>query len=219
MKSKLLLVEDDEDLGAGLKRALELHHYKVCWEMSGAAAINAASSQRFSACVLDLGLPDLDGGTIIPDLRHLDSSMPILALTARDALREKVRVLNLGADDYIVKPVELDELVARLQAVSRRAAKVEPSLISIDGLVIATESRSVTVGGRDVSLTTREFDVLFMLAKAQGKVVARETIHSALEKWSDERDSNIVDVHIHNIRKKIGSDYILTIRGIGYMMK
>lgn len=219
MQSNLLLVEDDEDLGSGLKRALEFYHYKVSWERSGAGAISAASLQRYSVCVLDLGLPDLDGASIISDLRFRDPVLPILALTARDALREKVRVLNLGADDYVVKPVELEELVARLQAVSRRATKAEPSLIRIDRLVIKTESRSVSVGTRDISLTAREFDVLLMLAKAHGKVVAREALRAELERWSDERDSNIVDVHIHNIRKKVGADYILTVRGIGYMMK
>lgn len=219
MNFELLLVEDDEDLGAGLKRALEFHRFRVVWERTGKSAISVVATRKFSACVLDLGLPDLDGAAIIPDLRASYPDMPVIALTARDLVREKVRVLNLGADDYIVKPVELEELVARIRAVARRSSKAPGGEIRIGEVTIDTDARSVQVEGRPVNLTAREFDVLIMLAQSNGRVVARETIRSALEKWADDRDSNIVDVHIHNIRKKVGSELIRTMRGIGYMIK
>lgn len=219
MNFELLLVEDDEDLGAGLKRALEFHRFRVVWEKNGKAAIGVVATRKFSACVLDLGLPDLDGATIISDLRSIHPAMAVIVLTARDLVREKVRVLNLGADDYVVKPVELEELVARIQAVARRASKSVVAEFRIGEVIVDAEARSVHVGNRLVNLTSREFDVLMMLVQSNGRVVSRETIRAALEKWTDERDSNIVDVHIHNIRKKLGSDLILTMRGIGYMIK
>lgn len=219
MNFELLLVEDDEDLGAGLKRALEFHCFRVVWEKTGKTALSVVSTRKFSACVLDLGLPDLDGATIISDLRSIHPAMPVIVLTARDLVREKVRVLNLGADDYIVKPVELEELVARIQAVARRASKSVVAEIRIGEVIVDAGARSVHVGDRLVNLTAREFDVLVVLAQSNGRVVSRETIRTTLERWPDERDSNIVDVHIHNIRKKLGADLILTMRGIGYMIK
>lgn len=219
MTSDLLLVEDDEDLGSALKRALEFHRFRVIWHRTGNSAIAHAASSRIAACVLDLGLPDLDGAAIIEDLRAHSPAVPVLVLTARDSVREKVRVLNLGADDYIVKPVDLDELVARINAVMRRAKEPEPEIVEINGLLLNPAARSVQLHGEPILLTAREFDVLFLIAKAYGKVISRDVIRAALEKWGDERDSNLIEVHIHNIRKKIGAELIYTVRGVGYMMR
>jgi DNA-binding response OmpR family regulator len=219
MNSTLLLVEDDQDLGLGLKAALEFRGYRVVWEVTGRGAIWAASNTRFGACILDLGLPDLDGSSIIRDLRVGDAELPVLVLSARDAVREKVRVLNLGADDYVLKPIELDELVARLQAITRRGARQNQDVIQAGEITIDIGSRCATVGETPVDLTTKEFDLLLLLAKAYGKVVARETMRSALDKWVEDRESNSLDVHIHNLRKKLGGDFIGTVRGVGYIIK
>lgn len=215
---RILLVEDDRLLGDGVKAGLCAAGFAVDWVRDGEAALAAMATEGFAAVVLDLGLPRRDGLSVLSALRAAGNAVPVLVLTARDQVADKVRCLDLGADDYVVKPFDLDELAARLRALARRArGRAEASLRHGD-VVLDPAARSVTLRGEPVVLTGREFDLLQMLLDAAGRVLTRRVLDEQLYAWGEAVGSNALEVHIHHLRKKLGADLIRTVRGVGYMV-
>ena len=214
---RILLVEDDRLLGDGLQAGLTQAGYAVDWLRDGEAAVAALSAESFAAVVLDLGLPKRDGLSVLQWLRGRHDATPVLILTARDQLEDKVRGLDLGADDYLLKPFDLDEIAARLRALVRRAhGRPEPVLVLGD-IELNPAARTVTHAGEPVELTPREFDLLHLLLENSGRVLTRRSLEEQLYTWHDAVDSNALEVHIHHLRKKLGNELIRTVRGVGYM--
>ncbi|OYW37856.1 MAG: DNA-binding response regulator [Hydrogenophilales bacterium 12-61-10] len=214
---RILLVEDDRMLGDGLQAGLTQAGYAVDWLRDGEAAVAALSTERFAAVVLDLGLPKRDGLSVLQWLRARHDATPVLILTARDQLEDKVRGLDLGADDYVLKPFDLDEIAARLRALVRRAHGRPQPLLSLGEVELDPAARSVTCAGLAVELTPREFDLLQLLLENSGRVLTRRALEEQLYTWNDAVDSNALEVHIHHLRKKLGNELIRTVRGVGYM--
>jgi DNA-binding response OmpR family regulator len=217
---RILLVEDDPLLGDGLTAGLRQAGFAVDWVKDGTAADHALKSESFDLAVLDLGLPRLSGMEILRRLRERPAdaggNTPVLVLTARDATDDKVAGLDAGADDYLVKPVDLDELAARVRALTRRAAGRTLPQIHHGALMLDPISRQVTRHGEMVELSIREFDLLQTLLENTGRVMTRTQLEGALYGWRDEPDSNALEVHIHHLRRKLGNELIKTLRGIGY---
>lgn len=214
---RILLVEDDRLLGDGLQAGLTQAGYAVEWLRDGEAAVAALSTESFSAVVLDLGLPKRDGLSVLQWLRGRHDATPVLILTARDQPGDKVRGLDLGADDYVLKPFDLDEIAARLRALLRRAAgRPEPGL-SLGEIELNPASRTVTLAQKPVELTPREFDLLHLLLQNADRVLTRRMLEEQLYTWNDAVDSNALEVHIHHLRRKLGNDWLRTVRGVGYM--
>jgi two-component system OmpR family response regulator/two-component system response regulator QseB len=214
---RILLVEDDRLLGDGLKAGLTQAGYAVDWLRDGEAAVAALSTESFAAVVLDLGLPKRDGLSVLQWLRGRHDATPVLILTARDQLEDKVRGLDLGADDYVLKPFDLDEIAARLRALVRRAHGRPEPVLTLGGIELNPAARTVTRAGEAVELTPREFDLLHLLLQNADRVLTRRALEEQLYTWNDAVDSNALEVHIHHLRKKLGSELIRTVRGVGYM--
>ena len=213
---RILLVEDDPQLGDGLTIGLRQAGFAVDWLKDGNSADQALQSETFDFVVLDLGLPRLSGMEVLSRARRRGQDMPILILTARDATGEKVAGLDAGADDYLVKPIDLDELTARIRALTRRSAgRAEPLLIHGD-LALDPAAHTVTQAGLLVELSSREFSLLQQLLENAGRVLTRTQLEQSIYGWRDEPDSNALEVHIHHLRKKLGSELIRTLRGVGY---
>jgi DNA-binding response OmpR family regulator len=215
---RILLAEDDPLLGDGLKAGLRQLGFQVDWVKDGAAAQRELRTQSYAAAVLDLGLPRLDGMDVLKTVRHAGISIPILVLTARDAVPDRIRGLDLGADDYVVKPVDLHELAARLRALVRRAHGQPTEILSARDVVLDPAARSVRKAGTPVTLSTREFDLLHALMLSADRVLSREQLEQHLYSWGQEVESNAVEVHIHNLRRKLGNSLIQTVRGVGYIL-
>lgn len=217
---RILLVEDDPLLGDGLTAGLRQAGFAVDWVKDGVAADHALKSESFDLVVLDLGLPRLSGMEVLRRLRErpgdAGGNTPVLVLTARDATGDKVAGLDAGADDYLVKPVDLDELAARVRALTRRAAGRTMPQVHHGELMLDPIARQVTQHGEAVELSAREFDLLQALLENTGRVMTRTQLEGALYGWRDEPDSNALEVHIHHLRRKLGNDLIKTLRGIGY---
>ncbi|UCV04998.1 response regulator [Dechloromonas denitrificans] len=213
---RILLVEDDPQLGDGLTIGLRQAGFAVDWVQDGMAADHALQSEIFDLVVLDLGLPKLSGMEVLSRARGRGQTMPILILTARDATGDKVSGLDAGADDYLVKPIDLDELTARLRALTRRSAGRADPLLTHGSIVVDPAAHSVTLAGQAVELSSREFSLLQMLLESAGRVLTRSQLEQSIYGWRDEPDSNALEVHIHHLRKKLGSDLIRTLRGVGY---
>ncbi len=213
---RVLLVEDDPQLGDGLTVGLRQSGCAVDWVRDGAAADAALASERFDLVVLDLGLPRLSGMELLARVRGRGQTVPVLVLTARDATADKVAGLDAGADDYLVKPVELDELAARIRALARRAAGRAAPLLRCGEVTLDPAGRRVTKAEFAVELPAREFALLQALMENAGRVMTRAQLESSIYGWRDEPDSNALEVHIHHLRKKLGSDFIRTLRGVGY---
>lgn len=213
---RLLIAEDDPQLGDGLTVGLRQDGYAVDWVKDGVAADLALKTETYDLLVLDLGLPRLDGMGVLARLRERGQALPVLILTARDATGDKIAGLDAGADDYLVKPVSLDELAARVRALARRAAGRAQPLLRHGDLVLDPAAREVTLAGAPVDLSTREFSLLQMLLENAGRVMTRAQLEASLYGWRDEPDSNALEVHIHHLRKKLGAERIKTLRGIGY---
>ena len=215
---RILLAEDDTLLGDGLRAGLRQRGFQIDWVRDGAAAERELRGQPYAAAVLDLGLPLRDGIDVLGAVRRAGVTLPVLVLTARDAVPDRVRGLDVGADDYVVKPVDLDELAARLRALVRRAhGQVQERLVAQDVMLDAA-ARSVTQAGVPVTLSTREFDLLQVLMLGAGRVLSREQIEQQLYSWGQEVESNAVEVHVHHLRRKLGAALIQTVRGVGYML-
>lgn len=213
---RILLVEDDRLLGDGLQAGLTQAGYAVDWVRDGEAAVAALSTESFAAVVLDLGLPKRDGLSVLQWLRGRGDATPVLILTARDQLEDKVRGLDLGADDYVLKPFDLDEIAARLRALVRRAHGRSEPLLRLHEIELNPAARTVTRAGAAVELTPREFDLLHLLLQNADRVVTRRTLEEQLYTWGDAIDSNALEVHVHHLRRKLGNDLIRTVRGVGY---
>jgi two-component system OmpR family response regulator/two-component system response regulator QseB len=215
---RILLVEDDPLLGDGLRAGLRQRGLQVDWVRDGEAAARELRAQPWEAAVLDLGLPRRDGMEVLGELRRDGIALPVLVLTARDAVPDRVRGLDSGADDYVVKPVDLDELAARLRALVRRAHGQPQERLVAQDIVLDPAARTVVQGGQPVPLSTREFDLLQVLMLNAGRVLGREQIEQHLYSWGREVDSNAVEVHVHHLRRKLGSEAIRTVRGVGYTL-
>lgn len=214
---RILLVEDDALLGDGLKAGLSQSGFAVDWLRDGEAAVAALTTERFAAVVLDLGLPRRDGLSVLQWLRGRGDPTPVLVLTARDQLEDKVRGLDLGADDYVLKPFDLDEVAARLRALMRRAHGKSAPLLKLGDIELDPAARSVTQRGQPVDLTGREFDLLHVLLQSSGHVLTRRMLEEQLYTWDEGVGSNALEVHVHHLRRKLGNDVIRTVRGVGYM--
>ena len=215
---RILLAEDDPLLGDGLRAGLRQSGFQVDWVRDGLAAERELRAEPYAAAVLDLGLPLLDGMEVLARVRQAGLKMPVLVLTARDAVPDRIRGLDLGADDYVIKPVDLDELAARLRALVRRAHGQSAELMSAQDVQMDPAARSVSQDGREVSLTAREFDLLHALMLNIGRVLSREQLEQRLYSWGQEVESNAVEVHVHHLRRKLGNGLIQTVRGVGYMV-
>ena len=214
---RILLVEDDALLGDGLKAGLSQSGFAVDWLRDGEAAVAALATERFAAVVLDLGLPRRDGLSVLQWLRGRGDATPVLVLTARDQLEDKVRGLDLGADDYVLKPFDLDEVAARLRALVRRAHGKSAPLLKLGDIELDPAARTVTQRGQPVDLTGREFDLLHVLLQSSGHVLTRRMLEEQLYTWDEGVGSNALEVHVHHLRRKLGNDVIRTVRGVGYM--
>ena len=204
-------------LGDGLQAGLTQAGYAVDWLRDGEAAVAALSTESFAAVVLDLGLPKRDGLSVLKWLRERHDATPVLILTARDQLEDKVRGLDLGADDYVLKPFDLDEIAARLRALVRRAHGRPVPVIALGEIELNPAARTVTRSGQTVELTPREFDLLHLLLQNADRVLTRRSLEEQLYTWNEAVDSNALEVHIHHLRRKLGNELIRTVRGVGYM--
>ncbi len=215
---RILLAEDDALLGSGLRTGLDQRGFQVDWVRDGVAAERELLDAQHQAAVLDIGLPRLDGLAVLKAVRARGVNTPVLVLTARDAVSHRIEGLNLGADDYVVKPVDLDELAARLHALVRRAHGKVQATLQVRDVVMDPVSRQVSRKGASVGLSTREFDLLQALLLNAGRVLSREQLEQHLYRWGHEVESNAIEVHIHHLRRKIGSGLIETVRGVGYIV-
>ncbi len=215
---RILLAEDDPLLGDGLQAGLRQLGFQVDWVRDGEAAERELRAQSYAAAVLDLGLPRKDGLDVLAAIRQSKNPTPVLVLTARDTVPDRIRGLNIGADDYVVKPVDLHELAARLRALVRRAHGEPQERLSAQDVVLDPAARSVRQAGVAVTLSTREFDLLQALMLNADRVLSREQLEQNIYSWGKEVESNAVEVHIHNLRRKLGTALIQTVRGVGYML-
>ena len=215
---RILLAEDDTLLGDGLRAGLRQQGFQVDWVRDGAAAERELRAEPYAAAVLDLGLPQKDGMDVLAAVRRAGVTLPVLVLTARDAVPERIRGLDLGADDYVLKPVDLHELAARLRALVRRAHGQAQEQLQVRDLSLDAAGRVVRQAGQPVALSTREFDLLHALMLNAGRVLSREQLEQHLYSWGHEVDSNAVEVHVHHLRRKLAPHLIQTVRGVGYLM-
>jgi two-component system response regulator QseB len=215
---RLLLVEDDQPLGRGLKKGLEQNGFAVDWVQDGQAALNEGGQTQYGAIVLDLGLPRVGGMDVLETLRVKGVQTPVLILTAHDHLDARVQGLDLGADDYMVKPIDIRELAARLRAAIRRGQGMAQAAFQVGQLTIDPAKREAAWNGLVVDLTPREFDVLHVLSLGNGRVLTRGQIEQQMTSWGQTIESNAVEVHIHHLRKKMPHLPLKTIRGVGYQL-
>ena len=215
---RILLAEDDALLGDGLRAGLRQLGFQVDWVRDGNAAERELATGDYAAAVLDLGLPFKDGLDVLRDVRAVKVTTPVLVLTARDAVPDRIAGLDLGADDYVLKPVDLNELGARLRALVRRSHGQVQDVLRCGGIALDPCARRVTQDGNAVALATREFDLLHALMLSAGRVMSREQLEQKLYSWGHEVESNAIEVHIHHLRRKLQTDLIQTVRGIGYTM-
>jgi two-component system, OmpR family, response regulator QseB len=215
---RILLVEDDELLGDGLQAGLIQRSYTVDWVKDGLAAEQALEYDDFDVIVLDLGLPKRSGLSVLETIRKKGKKTPVLILTARESVDDKILGLDTGADDYMVKPCDLDELAARIRALHRRKTGSAAPVVEHRGLTLDPSSHSITFENEVLNLARREYALLEKLLENVGKIVSRDQLQQTLYGWT-EIDSNTLEVHIHNIRKKLPKNFIRTIRGVGYMIE
>ena len=216
---RILLAEDDELLGSGLRAGLAQHGFAVDWVRDGVAAERELLTGNFQAAVLDLGLPRQDGMDTLRAVRAQQNRTPVLILTARDAIDARIHGLDGGADDYIVKPVDLGELAARLRALIRRAHGEPSAQLTLGNLRLDTAARQVWQGDELVDLSGREFNLLQVFLLNADRVLTREQLEQQIYKWGSEVSSNAVEVHVHNLRRKLGPSVIETVRGVGYVSR
>jgi DNA-binding response OmpR family regulator len=216
---RILLAEDDNLLGDGLRTGLRQLGFLVDWVRDGNAAERELRTQEYSAAVLDIGLPLQTGLEVLAHIRQARVMTPVLVLTARDAVPDRIQGLDLGADDYVVKPVDLNELAARLRALVRRAHGQVQEHLTAQDVVLTPSSRTVKRAGVVVTLSTREFDLLQAFMLSADRVLTRSQLEQQLYSWGQEVESNAIEVHIHNLRRKLGSNLVHTVRGVGYMLK
>ena len=213
---RLLLIEDDTMIGRALRQGLSDAGFTVDWVMDGRAAERALGNDVYDLALLDLGLPGQDGMAVLQGLRTRGNAIPVLIVTARDAVADRIAGLNAGADDYVLKPFDLDELVARVRALLRRHAGGGSPLLECGQLTLDPLKKQVSLKGEPVSLSPREFALLETLMQRPGAVLSREQLEDSIYGWTEEIGSNAVEVHLHKLRRKLGTDTIRNVRGVGY---
>ncbi len=216
---RILLAEDDSSLGDTIQAWLRLDGHAVDWVRRGDSARTALATHRYDCVLLDRGLPGLSGDDLLASLRAAGDTVPVILITAFNALSDRVEGLDLGADDYLVKPFELEEMSARIRAAVRRGASQASNLLAHAGIALDLETRQASLHGQPVALTAREYHVLLALLQRRNSIVTRAQIEESLYGWGEEVESNAIEVYIHNLRKKFGSDSIVTVRGLGYRLK
>jgi len=215
---RVLLVEDDAMIGEAVLDVLRAEHYAVDWVRDGAMADTALRSHSYDLVLLDLGLPKRDGLDVLRSLRARHVAVPVLIATARDAVGDRVAGLDAGADDYVVKPYDTDELLARVRALLRRSAGHGEPVFSHKGVTLNPATREAAIDGEPVTLSAREWAVLEPMLARPGVVFSRTQLEEKLYGWKDDISSNAVEVYVHGLRKKLGSDLIQTVRGLGYVV-
>jgi two-component system response regulator QseB len=213
---RLLLVEDDPMIGASIQKGLRQDGFSVDWVRDGSAADAALTANTYDTLLLDLGLPGKSGDELLRGLRRAGSTMPVLIITARDAVSDRIAQLDSGADDYIVKPFDLDELAARIRAVRRRHAGRADRAIRVGPVTFDQAAKRVTLHGKEVPLSARELALLDALLDRPGAILSRAQLEERIYGWGEEIESNAVEVYVHTLRKKLGADFIRTVRGVGY---
>ena len=214
---RILLVEDDEALGEGIRVALKPEGYTVDWAHDGASALHALTHEDFGLAVLDLGLPRMDGLEVLQRLRAGASAIPVLVLTARDSTADRIAGLDAGADDYLVKPFDVDELKARIRALLRRSFSRAQPVLEYREVSLDPVAQQVSYRGQPVALQRKEFLLLHELLAQPGRVLTRDRLQQVLYGWDEEAESNALEVHIHHLRKKLFPELIRTVRGVGYL--
>ncbi len=215
---RLLLVEDDPMIGASVQKGLRQDGFAVDWVRDGPTAELAVANESYALILLDLGLPKKDGLDVLATLRQRGNTTPVLVLTARDAVADRVKGLDSGADDYLVKPFDLDELAARIRALLRRQAGRAEPVIRHGELTLNPSTHEATLRGQALVLTAREFALLEALLERPGVILSRAQLEERLYGWGEEIESNAVEVYVHSLRKKLGADFIRNVRGVGYMV-
>lgn len=216
---RILLVEDDELLGDALKAGLMQLDYAVDWLKDGSSALSALKTENFDLIILDLGLPKLMGMELLKLARKNDVKTPILILTAHDSIDDRVKGLDNGADDYMTKPCDLDELGARARALIRRSQGRADASIQYENITLDPAAHSVLLDGKAVKIARREFAILHKLLENTGQVLSRESLIQSIYGWDEDVESNALEVHVHNLRKKLNANFIKTIRGVGYIIE
>lgn len=216
---RILLVEDDELLGDAARAGLGQYGYTVDWLKDGESAKLALKNESFDLVVLDLGLPKLSGLGLLRDVRASGNVTPVIILTARETIEDRVKGLDCGADDYLTKPFDMGELTARVRALIRRSTGRADATIQYRNVELDPAAHSVSVDGEEVNVPRREFALLQKLLENSGHVLSREQLMQSVYGWEEDVDSNALEVHIHNLRKKLNATFIRTIRGVGYMVE
>lgn len=215
----ILLIEDDGALASALSKTLSREGFIVNHVAQGKRAITTVKTEPTDIVILDLGLPDMDGLAVLSAIRKHSAALPVLILTARSSIQEKVSGLDLGADDYLAKPFEVNELLARLRVFERRASAFKHSGLSVGEVALDATSYQASVANKPIELSRREFMLLKALVENAGRVLTRESLESKLYRWGEEVASNTIEVHIHHLRKKLPNGFIQTLRGVGYIVK
>ncbi|MGI4985476.1 MAG: response regulator [Janthinobacterium lividum] len=215
---RILLVEDDRMIAEGVRKALRADGWAADWVADGAAALSALALEQYDMVLLDLGLPKRDGLDVLRHLRAAGQRLPVMIVTARDAVADRIKGLDAGADDYLVKPFDLDELAARMRALLRRQAGRSDPAVRIGRLSIDPAARAVALDGVAVALSAREFALLEALIARPGAVLSKAQLEERIYGWGEEIGSNAVEVYVHALRKKLGADVIRTVRGLGYVV-
>jgi two-component system, OmpR family, response regulator QseB len=215
---QILLIEDDRMIGWALSRGLTDEGFAVDWLDDGDAAVVACSERSYDAAILDLGLPNRDGLQVLAELRSQGNTLPVVVLTARDSVAERIKGLDAGADDYLCKPFDFDELVARIRAVLRRRAGQAMPILSYRELTLNPTTRRVSYKGDFLNLSAKEFALLEILLQRPGVVITPAQLRDKLYGWDKDVESNTVEVYIHSLRRKLGHDYIENVRSVGYRM-
>lgn len=215
---RVLLVEDDTHLANGLRESLRHEGYSADVVFNGNDGLNAIQSGDFDIVILDLGLPDIDGLSVLKKAKQINKELPVLILTARDGIESKVKGLDLGADDYLAKPFSIEELLARLRVIERRLGNHYTSVIEHKGLSIDTKAHIISINEVDASFSRREYMIIKSLLENIGRIQSKEQLESKLYEWGEEVASNTIEVHISNIRKKLPKAFIKTVRGVGYVV-
>ena len=217
---RILLVEDDLLLGDGIKTCLHQFGYTVDWTHDGQSALMTLSQEHYDIMLLDLNIPKKDGHEVLSIIRSKKISIPVIVLTAKDDITNKLKALDSGADDYIVKPVDPMELKSRINAVQRRFHSQNSSQIEFGSITMDTSTHNLEINGKSITLSKKEFKILHKLMQQPNKVIKRDILIQTLYGWEEDVESNTLEVHIYNIRKKLGNDVkLVTIRGVGYMLK
>jgi two-component system response regulator QseB len=215
---RLLLVEDDPMIGESVRKGMQQDGFAVDWVQDGRAAELALETNAYDTLLLDLGLPRKDGLDVLAALRRRGNPIPVLILTARDTVADRVKGLDAGADDYLVKPFDLEELAARIRALLRRKSGRADPVVQVGNLVLNPATHEASLDGKLIMLSAREFGLIHALAERPGVVLSRAQIEEKLYGWGHEVESNTVEVYVHSLRRKLGANLIRNVRGVGYMV-